>query len=216
MKKLLMTLFCVLTLVGLVACDDEKTSNDNTNEDNTQETENNGGQETETPAPTEVVYYGSYTEEFGKNKDLYTTQVAVTVLGDEIVKVEMSEHSNHFTHGSTKWLETSWTDSEAAVLESFKGKSVSAILAKGAVADTKADKNEIGLIVTGATITSNRVYNAIVDALTNNVKMCEHIKELHKNDTKNSKKQKRTINRICTSLLPGENNISAILFRNLN
>ena len=39
MKKLLMTLFCVLTLVGLVACDDEKTSNDNTNEDNTQETE---------------------------------------------------------------------------------------------------------------------------------------------------------------------------------
>ena len=51
MKKLLMTLFCVLTLVGLVACDDEKTSNDNTNDDNTQETENNGEQ-----TPAEATY----------------------------------------------------------------------------------------------------------------------------------------------------------------
>ena len=54
MKKLLMALFCVLTLVGLVACDDEKTSNDNTNEDNTQDT---GNQETEgEQTPVEATY----------------------------------------------------------------------------------------------------------------------------------------------------------------
>ena len=44
MKKLLMALFCVLTLVGLVACDD-----DNTNDDNTQQ---DGGEQT----PAEATY----------------------------------------------------------------------------------------------------------------------------------------------------------------
>ena len=109
------------------------------------------------PQVQEKTYVGEYSEEFGKNKDVYTTKVKVTVLGDVIVKVEMAEDSHHYTKESSKWPETKWTEYEAQVLASFAGKSVSAILA--------AETNDVFEAISGATVTSNRIYAAVVEAL---------------------------------------------------
>ena len=102
-------------------------------------------------------YAGEYSETFGKNQDLYTTKVNVTVKGDKIVSVEMAEDSNHYTKESTKWASTNWTDAEESVLASFAGKSVSELLA--------ATENTVFESVASATVTGNRVYQAVIAAL---------------------------------------------------
>ena len=146
MKKLLMSLVCLFALVALVACGQTE--------------------KPEQPKPVVKTYYGEYSETFGKGGDLYTTAVKVTVTDGVISKVEFTEESNHYTKGSSKWVETTWTDEEADVLASFEGKTVEEVLTAGAVADTKSQEGSVGMIVAGATVTSNRVHNAIVDALT--------------------------------------------------
>ena len=102
-------------------------------------------------------YAGEYSETFGKNQDLYTTKVNVTVKGDKIVSVEMAEDSNHYTKESAKWASTNWTDAEESVLASFAGKSVSELLA--------ATENTVFESVASATVTGNRVYQAVIAAL---------------------------------------------------
>ncbi len=105
----------------------------------------------------EEVLHGEYEETFGKAQTVYVTKVDVTVKGDKIVSVVMSADSDHYTKESSKWPETSWTDYEAEVLKAFEGKSVSAILA--------AEENAVFEPISGATVTSNRIYQAVVNAL---------------------------------------------------
>ena len=102
-------------------------------------------------------YAGEYSETFGKNQDLYTTKVNVTVKGDKIVSVEMAEDSNHYTINSSKWDSAKWSDEEANVLAAFEGQSVSALLS--------ATENTVFEAVAGATITGNRIYQAVLNAL---------------------------------------------------
>ena len=110
-----------------------------------------------TSCAQEEVLHGEYEETFGKNQDLYVTKVDVTVKGDKIVSVVMSADSNHYTHESSRWPESSWTDYEAEVLKAFEGQSVSAILA--------AEENAVFEPISGATVTSNRIYQAVLNAL---------------------------------------------------
>ena len=102
-------------------------------------------------------YAGEYSEPFGKNQDIYTTKVVVTVKGDTIVSVEMAEDSNHYTINSSKWDSAKWSDEEANVLAAFEGQSVSALLS--------ATENTVFEAVAGATITGNRIYQAVLNAL---------------------------------------------------
>ena len=104
---------------------------------------------------TEEVLAGEYEETFGKNQDLYVTKVLVTVKAGVILKVEMAEDSNHYTKESTRWDNTVWTNEEANVLKSFEGKTVEEVLAA----------TESFSLVAGATITSNRIFKAVVNAL---------------------------------------------------
>ena len=104
---------------------------------------------------TEEVLTGEYEETFGKNQDLYVTKVLVTVKAGVILKVEMAEDSNHYTKESAKWDNTVWTNEEANVLKSFEGKTVEEVLAA----------SETFSLVAGATITSNRIFKAVVNAL---------------------------------------------------
>ena len=99
-----------------------------------------------------------YGENVETGKSTYTTKVLVTVKGDTIIKVEIAEGSTHYTQGSSKWDGTAWTEHEEEVLKSFEGKSVSEFLA--------SETNEVYDNVAGATLTSNRLYLAVKDALT--------------------------------------------------
>lgn len=102
-------------------------------------------------------YYGEYTEKAGQYD--YTTKVNVTTEKGVIVKVEFVEGSNHHTDASY-WNDASkWLEKEAEVLKSFEGKSVKEV--KASTENTYYDN------VAGATLTSNRVYKAVVAALNN-------------------------------------------------
>ena len=109
------------------------------------------------PAAEVVVLEGQYEETFGKNQDLYVTKVVVTVQGGVILSVEMADDSNHYTQGSSKWDSAIWTDKEAEILAAFEGAPVSAILG--------SETNEVFEVVASATVTSNRIYQAVVNAL---------------------------------------------------
>ena len=154
MKK--SNLLLSLALLALVGCGSTTTSSSPV-ANSTPATSSSEVVTSSSEAATPVVLHGEYTETFGRNQDEYTTKVDVTVLEDTIVKVEMSEDSNHYTKESTKWAETMWTEYEADVLKSFEGKSVSAILA--------AESNTVFEAVGGATVTSNRIYQAVLNAL---------------------------------------------------
>ena len=104
-------------------------------------------------------YYGEYTEKAGDHD--YTTKVFVVTKGDVIQKVEIAPGSNHHTdpeywEGATLWLEQ-----EEAILASFEGKSVKEI--------RKSSENNIYDTVAGATLTSNRIYKAVQEALEINI-----------------------------------------------
>ena len=104
-------------------------------------------------------YYGEYTEK-AVGFD-YTTKVFVVTKGDVIQKVEIAPGSNHHTdpeywEGATLWLEQ-----EEAILASFEGKSVKEI--------RKSSENNVYDTVAGATLTSNRIYKAVQEALEINI-----------------------------------------------
>ena len=102
-------------------------------------------------------YYGEYTEKAGQYD--YTTKVNVITEKGVIVKVEFVEGSNHHTDASY-WNDASkWLEKEAEVLKSFEGKSVKEV--KNSTENTYYDN------IAGATLTSNRVYKAVVAALNN-------------------------------------------------
>lgn len=100
------------------------------------------------------VYYGEYKETtYGQE---YTTKVRVTVEEGKIQKVEIVEGSNPYTDSASWPGNTAWTSKEQEALKSYEGKSVDEI------------KNSNSIVVdnvVGATLTSNRVYKAIKDAL---------------------------------------------------
>lgn len=99
--------------------------------------------------------YGYYTEKAGSYD--YTTKVLVTVKGNTIVEVTFAEGSNHHTDASYWDGASKWIAKEGEVLESFKGKSISEILS--------SETNKVYDNVSGATLTSNRVYKAVQEAL---------------------------------------------------
>ena len=110
----------------------------------------------------EEVLAGQYTETFGKNQDEYTTKVNVTVKDGKIVKVEIAEDSNHYTKGSSKWTEDKWTAYETEVLKSFEGKTLEQI--------NKEITDATQILTTGATVTRDRIYKAVIAALTDEAK----------------------------------------------
>ena len=104
-----------------------------------------------------TTYYGEFKENSGGYD--YITKVYVHTKGDNIIKVEFAEGSNHHTDPSY-WADASkWTAKESEILASFEGKSVKEI--------KKSTINVVYDNVTGATLTSNRVYKAVVNALNN-------------------------------------------------
>lgn len=100
-------------------------------------------------------YYGEYAEKSGSYT--YITKVYVYTKGDEITKVEFASDSNHHTDPSIWTGATVWKEKEENVLKSFEGQSVKEI--------KKSTSNEIYDNVAGATLTSNRVYQAVKNAL---------------------------------------------------
>ena len=103
------------------------------------------------------VYYGEYTENAGSYT--YTTKVNVTAEQGLITKVEIAEGSTHHTDPSY-WADAAkWQAKEAEVLNSFVGKSVKEV--KNSTTNTYYDN------VAGATLTSTRIYKAVVAALNN-------------------------------------------------
>jgi uncharacterized protein with FMN-binding domain len=76
-----------------------------------------------------------------------------------IVKVEIVEGSTHHTDSSYWGDASKWLAKEDEVLASFEGKSVKEV--RNSTQNTYYDN------VAGATLTSNRVYKAVVAALNN-------------------------------------------------
>ena len=103
------------------------------------------------------VYYGEYSEQAGGYT--YTTKVNVTTEAGLITKVEFAEGSTHHTDKSYWADATKWIAAEEEVLNSFVGKSVKEV--------KKSTENTYYDNVAGATLTSTRVYKAVVAALNN-------------------------------------------------
>lgn len=99
--------------------------------------------------------YGSYTENAGGYN--YTTEVYVFVKGGIIQKVEFDPNSNHHTQKDYWGDATIWLEKEAEILASFEGKSIWDI--------KKSKENIVYDNVAGASLTSNRVYQAVRNAL---------------------------------------------------
>ena len=99
--------------------------------------------------------YGEYTEKSGNYS--YTTKVYVYTRGKTIEKVEFAKDSNHHTDPSIWGGASVWEEKEDEILKSFEGKSVKEI--------KKSSTNEVYDSVAGATLTSNRVYQAVKNAL---------------------------------------------------
>ena len=104
-------------------------------------------------------YYGEYTEKAGDHD--YTTKVFVVTKGDVIQKVEIAPGSNHHTDPAYWEGATLWLEQEEAILASFEGKSVKEI--------RKSSENNVYDDVAGATLTSNRIYRAVQEALEINI-----------------------------------------------
>lgn len=99
-------------------------------------------------------YYGEYKEtSFGST---YTTKVKVIVEDNKIKKVEILEGSNMYTEDSSWPGNTVWKEKEEEALKSYEGKSIDEIKESTTIVVDK---------VAGATLTSNRLYQAIKDAL---------------------------------------------------
>ena len=99
-------------------------------------------------------YFGEYSEDsYGQT---YITKVKVSVDNGVIKKVEILEGSNLYTDSSSWPGNTAWTNKENEVLKSYEGKTVEQI---------KKSTNIVVDNVAGATLSSNRLYQAIKDAL---------------------------------------------------
>jgi len=150
------TLLCSLGLLGaflLGGCEmTSSSSSKNTSSNTTTSTHVTSSKNSSTSQTNEL--YGEYKEtSFGSE---YVTKVKVTVDNGVIKKVEIMEGSNIYTDGNTWPGNTVWTEKEQEVLKSYEGKSVEEI------------KNSTDLVVdnvNGATLSSNRLYKAIKDAL---------------------------------------------------
>ena len=101
--------------------------------------------------------YGQYSEKSGGYD--YTTKVLVEIKGDEISSVRFVEDSNHHTPESQWAGAKKWKEVEQEVLKSFEGKSVKDVIL--------SDNNIVFDNISGATLTSNRVYQAVKNALEN-------------------------------------------------
>lgn len=103
---------------------------------------------------SQTTYEGEYKEtSFGTE---YVTKVRVSVKGNTIEKVELLPGSNICTNVETWSSNNMWLDNEQKALDSYKGKTVEEV--KGAT--TLPVDN-----VAGATLSSNRLFKAIQNAL---------------------------------------------------
>lgn len=155
------TLLCSLALVGalfLQGCDmmtsSSSSSHSSSHHTSTSMMPSTSSMTSSNNTSTNNVYYGEYKEtSYGQE---YTTKVKVMVENGKIQKVEIIEGSNPYTDGTSWPGNTAWTSKEQEVLKSYEGKSVDEI---------KNSNNIVVDNVAGATLTSNRVYQAIKDAL---------------------------------------------------
>ena len=150
------TLLCSLGLLStlfFVGCNTTSTSSTSHNS-STKTTTSVTTPSSITSSSSTTEYVGEYSEEsYGST---YVTKVKVSVEGDVIKKVEILEGSNLYTDSSTWPGNTAWTNKEAEVLKSYEGKKVE---------DIKNSSNMVVDNVAGATLSSNRLYKAIKDAL---------------------------------------------------
>ena len=155
------TLLCSLALVGalfLQGCDmmtsSSSSSHSSSHHTSTSVMPSTSSMTSSNNTSTNNVYYGEYKETtYGQE---YTTKVKVMVENGKIQKVEIIEGSNPYTDSASWPGNTAWTSKEQEVLKSYEGKSVDEI---------KNSNNIVVDNVAGATLTSNRVYQAIKDAL---------------------------------------------------
>lgn len=99
--------------------------------------------------------YGEYSEKSGSYT--YTTKVYVYTRGKTIERVEFAKDSNHHTDPSIWEGATVWEEKEDEILKSFEGQMIKDI--------KNSSTNEVYDNVAGATLTSNRVYQAVKNAL---------------------------------------------------
>ena len=94
----------------------------------------------------------------------------VYTQADTITKVVFAENSNHHTDGSYWGNASKWLEAQETVLTSFEGKSVKEIKNSELKKDEKGNEYYVNNVydnVAGATLTSTRVYKAVVNALNN-------------------------------------------------
>lgn len=100
-------------------------------------------------------YAGKF-EETVDGKYNYSAKVHVEVKDATIVKVTLDEDSSIAT-SATYWKDSTWTaEAEANALKAFEGKKVKDFLKTEPI---KVDG------VAGATLSSTRLYNAVIDSL---------------------------------------------------
>ena len=115
------------------------------------------------PEKQEIVYTGQYVDTTSGEE--FITKVNVYVENGKIVKVEITEDSKYYTD-SYYWAGAdNWHSHKEEYLNKFVGLKINNI--EDTILNLELDN------VTGATITSNRVYKAIVDAVINKQEMEE-------------------------------------------
>ena len=149
-RKTLLCSLGLLTTLVFVGCDNMNTtsSNSTSNSSSYMTTTSN------TSSNKVYEYYGEYSEEsYGST---YVTKVKVSVENDVVSKVEILEGSNIYTDSATWPGNTVWTNKENETLKSYEGKKVE---------DIKNSTNMVVDNVAGATLSSNRLYMAVKNAL---------------------------------------------------
>ena len=152
------TLLCSLGLLStlfFVGCDMvNSTSNNSSSKVTSSNTTSSINTSSTSTTPTVYEYFGEYQEEsYGQT---YITKVKVNVDNGVIKKVEILEGSNLYTDSSSWPGNTTWTSNENEVLKSYEGKTVEEI---------RNSTNMVVDNVVGASLSSNRLYQAVKNAL---------------------------------------------------
>lgn len=151
MKKTVLIILSMFFVFFLASCVNDMTSTSSGSSNSTYSSMSNN---TTSSLVNENILEGEYKEmSFGSE---YVTKVRVEVENGVIKKVTIAEGSNPYTT-SDIWKEnTYWTQKEDKALSSYVGKRVDEIKSS-----TSLPVDNIA----GATLTSNRLYQAIKDAL---------------------------------------------------
>jgi uncharacterized protein with FMN-binding domain len=154
-RKTLLYSLGLLSALFFVGCDMvNSTSNNSSSKVTSSNTTSSMNTSSMNTSPAVYEYFGEYQEEsYGQT---YITKVKVNVDNGVIKKVEILEGSNLYTDSSSWPGNTAWTSKEAEVLKSYEGKTIEEI------------NNSTNIVVdnvAGASLTSNRLYQAVKNAL---------------------------------------------------